>query len=78
MCVLKYWHFIYFSIFSGLDDETLRLLQALFYLITALEMCTIMHICIHACVYTVYTHMCAYAYMCVCLCVSVHACTYIF
>ena len=75
MCVLKHQHFIYFSIFSGLDDKTFSLLQVLFSLITAVEIYTIMHICTRAYAYTVYTHMYAYTCMCVCVCVSV--CMYI-
>ena len=64
------------SRFSGLDDETLSLLQVLFSLSIAVEIYTIMHICTRAYAYTVYTHMYAYACMCVCLCVSVYVYIY--
>ena len=61
MCVLKLWHFIYFSTFSGLDDKTLSLLHVLFYLIIA----------------NMYTRICVYMHACLYVCVSPCMCIYV-
>ena len=61
---LKLWHFIYFSIFSELDDKTLSLLsllQVLFYLI----------------IVYMYTRICVYMHSCVYVCVSLCMCIYV-
>ena len=78
MCVLTHYHFIYFFIFSGLDDKTVSLLQVLFSPSIAVEIYMIMYICTRAYAYTVYTHMYAHACMCVYLSVSEYVYIYIF
>ena len=48
MCVLKHERFIYFRIFSELDDKTLSLLQVLFSTSIAVEIYMIMYVCTRA------------------------------
>ena len=76
MCVLKHEHFIYFSIFSELDDKTLSLLQVLFSTSIAVEIYMIMYVCTRAYAQTIYIYICVYCMLCVSLCECV--CVYIY
>ena len=73
MCVLRHQHFIYFSTFSELDDNTPSLLQALFSLNCSINFYNYVYMYTLICIYCIHIylficmHACVFVFECVCI-----------